>query len=340
MTQQGYRNVSIKYDVQLNISSLSTVFEDKYAYMYNYGKDYGYQIFFDYNLQELNTIQQQIDMLNYDRVEYRLTGQSIDDTTKFKSNNSISVSMGRFNSSIKSVKFSCLNMLGAQQATCKKMLYINMNTYYSSPVYNLDIMFYFQNQLQFLMKANRCLARYTCWNYGVVVLTPSGVQLQLTRNNECDNYHIFYDYSNISTRFIVENENPNQIQIYQRFENIRNATNVNKFFYNCDEVNCSQISTHSTFTFEYDCATFVEKFIFMKVENKRKKSIGKISGISTGCGILIIILTVLYKKTTYSRDVINKYQVVKVQKKPTKDQILLQELTLMIENDKFKQISG
>ncbi|CAL6033170.1 Hypothetical_protein [Hexamita inflata] len=49
MTQQGIRNVSIKYDVRLNISSLSTDFEEKYAYMYNYGKDYGYQIFFENN---------------------------------------------------------------------------------------------------------------------------------------------------------------------------------------------------------------------------------------------------------------------------------------------------
>ncbi|CAL6002815.1 Hypothetical_protein [Hexamita inflata] len=333
MTRQGYRNVSIKYDVQLSISSFSTVFKDAYVYLYNYEKDFGYQIFFDYNLPKLNIIQQQIDMLNYDRVEYRLTGQSVDDTTKFKSNNSISMSMGRFNSSIKSIMFSCLNMLGAQQDTCKKMLYINMNTYYSSPVYYLKIMFYFQNQLQFLMKANHCLARYTCWNYGVVVLTPSGVQLQLTRNNECDNYHQFYDYSNISTRFIVENKYPNQIQIYKRFENIQNATNVNKFFYTCDEVNCSQVSVHSTFTFEYDCATFVEKFIFMKVEDKRKKSKRKVTIVSTGCGILIVILTVLYKKAKYSRGVINKYQVVKVQKKPTKEQILLQELTVIIENN-------
>ncbi|CAL6009301.1 Hypothetical_protein [Hexamita inflata] len=180
---KGKKLVNIKYYVQLTINTETNVFKNQIAYLYNYENDIGYQIMFDYDLEQLNLVMQQIDMVQYNRLEYKLTGAIY---TEFGIQQlSIVQNSPQFNQSIKSIIFSCSNMKGSQQNTCFQLLANDYGAAYSVPIYNLYFSFYLNEKLQYVLKAENCQSRYTCWNNGVAIIKATGLEIELTTNGNC-----------------------------------------------------------------------------------------------------------------------------------------------------------
>ncbi|CAL6076190.1 Hypothetical_protein [Hexamita inflata] len=104
-------------------------------------------------------------------------------------------------------------MKGLQKRTCLDMLYYDYDQYETVSIYNLDIMFYHKGDFVYLIKAYNCHPIYTCWNYGVAVVSDSEVSLHLTRNNYCDNYDQYYSFKYIPVSLTVYDQNFTQKQI-------------------------------------------------------------------------------------------------------------------------------
>ncbi|CAL6033012.1 Conserved_hypothetical protein [Hexamita inflata] len=193
---QGKRLLHLYYPVSINTNSVSNVFKNQQAYLYEYGTDKGYQITFDYDLEAINTEMQTIENILYDKIEYKLTGSLQSNRGLVKQ--FITKSADNFNVSLRIVKFSCNEMRGAQQSVCNQMLYDDIHSENAVPTYNFDVMIFFQNKLIYLLKASNCLSRYTCWRYGVAILKDTELTLEMERNNICDKWDQYYDYSKVT----------------------------------------------------------------------------------------------------------------------------------------------
>ncbi|CAL5985466.1 Conserved_hypothetical protein [Hexamita inflata] len=200
-----HRNyVGIAYPVDIVIKSISDVFRNQEVFLYFDNDDYGFEVLFDYNLDIFGPIGQMIETMLYTHVEYKLTCANLNYDTNILTQQQISQSQLQFNASHRAIKFSCKNIIGAQKSICENMFNVQMNAIYGSEEYNFDIMFYFDTKLVFMMKARKCTVSYSCWNYGIALLTNSGVQIQLSVLKDCYDYEKFYDYSNISTYLIIK----------------------------------------------------------------------------------------------------------------------------------------
>ncbi|CAL6002913.1 Conserved_hypothetical protein [Hexamita inflata] len=338
ITQQNRRLTEFHHKVQINTDSVSDVFMNQFAYLYQNGNDTGYQVIFDYNLKAINKAMQTIETLTYDKMEYKLTGSIM--TSRGVQKLYLTKSVDHFDLNERSIFFSC-QVKGAQSKTCYQMLINDYTAMYSVPTYNLDIMFFFQNKLIYLLKASNCISRYTCWKYGVAVLTQKEVVLQLTKNNVCDGWWQFYDFSNISTRFMVLNSNYQIIQQVNKYLPIMNSTNISIFKFSCEELDCSQLNVNSIFALEYDFNypdVFTEKFIFTKIEDTRAKySISNVVGAVGGSALLSIVLMIVVWKGTKSVEKIREYQGGQIAKKVTEDQKLRNQLLEMLKKQEQKE---
>ncbi|CAL6002843.1 Conserved_hypothetical protein [Hexamita inflata] len=148
---QGDTSVSLLYPLKANINDISNVFLAKYSYMYNYYNDTGYEIIFEYDQPKLEAATQFINQLNYDLIVYKLAG-SIRTNGGVRSL-ALTKTGTEFFKNQRSIVFSCGEMKGEQQKTCLQMLYNDYNEYSAISTYNLDIMFYNQGNLVYLIKA-------------------------------------------------------------------------------------------------------------------------------------------------------------------------------------------
>ncbi|CAL6023235.1 Hypothetical_protein [Hexamita inflata] len=278
-------------------------------------------------------------MLVYDHVEYKLSSQNTNDLTKHIQNRSISLTKPKFFEETKNIKFSCTNMIGGQNKTCFEIYDINMNVMYSTQLYFLDILFHYQNRIVFSMKCEIQTESiyYTCWNYGVAVVTDSGVQIKLTNTNKCDGYEKFYNYSNVSTILQYNNKQYYQQDSFQRWVQIPQASKFNQFNYSCSELNCSAINVNSTFIFQYHVYEFDEMYAIDKVLDLRVKYDGlHLSVILLVHFITVAVLLAFCERVRYSQHVIMDYQKVKPKKKPTIDDLLQIQLKQKILCKKYQ----
>ncbi|CAL6026085.1 Hypothetical_protein [Hexamita inflata] len=222
-------------------------------------------------------------------------------------------------------------MNGAQQKICYKMLHNDYTAYYAPSVYNLDIIFYKQGQLVYLVKAYHCEPVYSCWNSGLVVVMQNSISLQLQRNYYCDNYYQFYDYSNVTLVLEIYNENYELQQKYQKYVQPINSSNINIFNYSCQEINCSQINSSSIIDFYLYDSFYWEKIELTKIYFYNKHSIKQVSVIS-GSILIFILLVLEYFQFKKSKLVIQEYQGHQTVKKLSKQQCLMQQLVNMVQN--------
>ncbi|CAL5991042.1 Conserved_hypothetical protein [Hexamita inflata] len=318
----------LSYTVDINVTSFSNVFQYKYVYLFNYQNDIGFEVYLKFDLEKFDTVRQQIDALNYDRIEYRLTCQKTN-KKNFIQSRSIIQTFNKFNESISMIKFSCSNMLGIQKQTCLEMYESNMNEIYSTEVYNLDIMFYFQDKLIFLMKATKCQIRYTCWNHGVAVITKKALNIQLTSNQYCDKYNNYYDYSSIETKLTLVKSSKSFIQYKNNIQNV-NASQFSNFNYSCLQIDCSQIKLNTSIMFQYFVDSFIEMYVLDKIIDQTKYSKAQQIGLIMGSALIMLILVLLFYKIYNSIILINDMQIVKPQKKPNQQEILINQLKLKI----------
>ncbi|CAL6057202.1 Hypothetical_protein [Hexamita inflata] len=167
---------------------------------------------FDYDLEQLNLVMQQIDMIQYNRLEYKLTGAIL--TEYGMQQLSIVQNTPQFNQSVKSIVFSCSNMQGAQQDTCFQLLANDYGAAYSVPTYNLYFSFYQNDQLQQVLKAENCQARYTCARTYNMTIEVNLLQILLA----------YYIMKILLQQFFTPN-----LQRFQKLENIFDLVQVNKF---------------------------------------------------------------------------------------------------------------
>ncbi|CAL6069231.1 Hypothetical_protein [Hexamita inflata] len=243
----GKRTTSLQYAVQINTDEITDVFKNQQAYLYQYGEDLGYQIMFEYDFEALNTVLQTIDMLTYDYVEQKLTGSIL--TYNGFSNLFITKTVKRFIQSDTSIQFSC-NGLQGQQNTCFQMLQNDYTAAYEVPVYNLYLQFYRNEKLIYVLKAANCVSRYTCWKHGVAILRQSGLYLELTRNNVCDSYDQYDDYTNVSVQLKISFNN--DIHSYPTHLQLNNSKNINQFNWSYQQLN---LTLNSTFNFQFQFQT-------------------------------------------------------------------------------------
>ncbi|CAL6031795.1 Hypothetical_protein [Hexamita inflata] len=276
---------------------------------------------------------QTIENILYDKIEYKLTGSLQSNRGLVKQ--FITKSSDNFDVSLRMVKFSCAQMRGAQQTVCNQMLYDDIHSENAIPTYNFDVMFYFQNKLIYLLKASNCLSRYTCWRYGVAILKDTGLTLEMERNNICDKWDQYYDYSNVTSRLTVQNSKYQTIQYIEKYFQIGHSINQNNFSWTCTEINCSLFKRNLTYSFEYDFVPFTAKFIFSEDSDQRKLfTTSKYYKIGKYCGLVLlaIVLIVVALKFVKANQVIRQYRGYAKIKKPTQDQILLKQLVQSIQN--------
>ncbi|CAL6082224.1 Conserved_hypothetical protein [Hexamita inflata] len=310
---QGSKQIILPYPINTNIDNISNVFTSKQLYLYNYGNDIGYELILEYNLDKLNQTMKTINSLQYDQIQYRLTG-SIQSSSGVQ-NLYITKTETHFNETLRSIKFSCTHMKGLQKRTCLDMLYYDYDQYETVSIYNLDIMFYHKGDFVYLIKAYNCHPIYTCWNYGVAVLSDSEVSLHLTRNNYCDDYDQYYSFKYIPVSLTVYDQNFTQKQIIYDNLNISNSTNISVFSFSCQKLNCSQLD-YSVFKFEMNISYFIEQFFVFKVERSSAK---KMIGFWTGIGTIIFVVIIFAFKCVKTVRTINQYK-------------------LMVENKRLKQM--
>ncbi|CAL6074384.1 Conserved_hypothetical protein [Hexamita inflata] len=319
--QQGNRNFSVIYDVNVNTDYLSDIFTTKEVYLYNYEDDFGYQIYFDFKQQGQIQFLEYLDNLNYDLVEYRLT------LAILKTNLVLTQTADKFDDTLRSIQFSCKQGAPKQQNTCNSMLDIDYGALLVVPRYNLDIRFYFNRQLVYLQQISKLQSIYTCWNSGVALLNKSGVNIVLTRTGKCDNDMYYYDYSNIQMWLVVRNATSNHIVFNAtRFVNIGNSTHLNDFFWNCSEINCSLLNINQTFTFRIQEYIFFDEFVVEKVMDLRgPNKIYDTLYIMIGI-VFICVLPAFWLKRKYSAQMVIKYRGMPKHKKDDVDTILRKQL--------------
>ncbi|CAL6052257.1 Conserved_hypothetical protein [Hexamita inflata] len=336
----NFRKTFMYFNVDINATDTKYVFKDQYIHLYqNNINEIGFNVHFNYNLEEFDKVRQQIDMLVYDHVEYKLSSQNTNDLTKHIQNRSISLTKSKYFEETKNIKFSCTNMIGGQNKTCFEIYDINMNVMYSTQLYFLDIQFHYQNRIVFQMKCEIPTESiyYTCWNYGVAVVTDSGVQIKLTNTNKCDGYEKFYNYSNVSTILQYNNKQYYQQDSFQRWVQIPQASKFNQFNYSCSELNCSAINVNSTFIFQYHVYEFDEMYAIDKVLDLRVKYDGlHLSVILLVHLIIVAVLLAFCERVRYSQHVIMDYQKVKPKKKPTIDDLLQIQLKQKLQCKKYQ----
>ncbi|CAL6074255.1 Conserved_hypothetical protein [Hexamita inflata] len=320
---KGRKLVNIKYQVNISTNTETNVFKNQIAYLYNYDNDIGYQIMFDYDLEQLNLVMQQIDMIQYNRLEYKLTGAIL--TEYGMQQLSIVQNTPQFNQSVKSIVFSCSNMQGAQQDTCFQLLANDYGAAYSVPTYNLYFSFYQNDQLQQVLKAENCQARYTCWNHGVAIIKATGLEVELTTNGYCVQAEL-YNYDSIQTRMYVQN-NQKTIQQVDKVFHVKTLANISKFRYTCAEINCIQISAQNQYIFEYDMYLFTQRFVITEVKDKRNypKYIKLVVGCA-GSALIVFLFCVVYIQLRRSMQIINEYKGKQIVRKPSETEILIQQL--------------
>ncbi|CAL6001685.1 Conserved_hypothetical protein [Hexamita inflata] len=317
---QGDTSMSLLYPLKTNINDISNVFLTKYSYMYNYYNDTGYEIIFEYDQPKLEAATQFINSLNYDLIVYKLAGSIR--TNGGVQSLSLTKTGTEFVKNQRSIVFSCSEMKGEQQKTCLQMLYNDYNEYSAISTYNLDIMFYNQGNLVYLIKAYKCRPIYTCWKYGVVILTQQQLQIQLTRNGYCDNYHDYYDYSNISIQINVYNENYELQQQFQNYYPIVNATNISCFNYSLNQIDISKINKNTKLRLEMNVSTFSEQFYINKVIDLRQTNRITKGLHIFGSILMTIFAIILLLKAHASKQQILIYQHSYNQRKYQQSQII------------------
>ncbi|CAL6048833.1 Hypothetical_protein [Hexamita inflata] len=274
---------------------------------------------------------QTIENINYDKIEYKLTGSLLSYHGLVKQY--ITQSTDKFDVSERMIKFSCGNMKGAQQAVCYQMLYDDLHSDNAVPTYNFDIMFLFQNKLIYLLKASNCLSRYTCWRNGIAVLRNTGLTLELERTYDCDIWDVFYDYSNVTSRLTVQNDRFQTVQYVEKHFQIVHSKNQNNFSWSCAELNCKSYQMNLTYSFEYDFGPFTAKFVVSKVEDKREQfTQSQMWGLISGFVLCVLIFVVLWFKQNVTHQVIRKYRGYAKVQKQSQNQILLKQLVQSIQN--------
>ncbi|CAL5994244.1 Hypothetical_protein [Hexamita inflata] len=197
-------------------------------------------------------------------------------------------------------------MKGLQKRTCLDMLYHDYNSYEHVPIYNLDIMFYLKGDFVYLIKAYNCPAHYTCWNYGVAVLSSSNLYLYLTRNKQCDDYDQYYSFNNIFVQLTVYDKHFTVQQTVQDTLNLVTSKNISIFTFSCQKLNCLQLK-ESIFKFEMHDSYFVEQFYIFNLEQTN----GSYKyGFWTGIGVLLIVIIVFVLKCVQTIRNINLLQIV------------------------------
>ncbi|CAL6080502.1 Conserved_hypothetical protein [Hexamita inflata] len=254
-SQQGPVQVQLKYEIFVDLSILSYMFTRGEAFMYQRGEEKGYQILFDYDQAYHQQLLVDLQSLDYDYVSFRLTGKIL------QSQAYLIQGFSKFDPTLREISFSCKNGSQIDQERCEKMITDDMFAFYVAPSYNLDIIFYKHNQIVRIMKAANLAPRYTCWRYGVAMVSNNGLDLELTRSGSCDGDTEIYPESYINTTFWLEIQQ-NSIETFstQRFEQLLNATNINKFNWNCQEIDCTLLyQDNLTILLKYDEGGFIEQ---------------------------------------------------------------------------------
>ncbi|CAL6061932.1 Conserved_hypothetical protein [Hexamita inflata] len=324
-SMQGKRLVPFVYDVIVNTDYLSDMFSSKQAYLYNQELDYGYLLLFQYKQQALVNLMQQIDNLQYDYVEYRLT------LAMLKVESFISQTSDRFNESLREIRFSCLEGTSIHQKTCTDMRNTDLNALFTDPSYNLDIMFIKQGKMVYLIKVSNMLSRYTCWNNGLAIINNSGLTLQLASTGRCNRNMRVFDYSNIIMWLTIRDELGHVVIYNQRYKNV---TQLRNFHWGCSEINCSALSTNQSFMFAYTEYMYIKQIIVTKVQDIRGKTeLKTVFKVISGF-VLVIVFGVAVYKQKMSVQVVNSYRGGPRRKRPGLDDQLQSQL-LQIVNKKF-----
>ncbi|CAL6029206.1 Conserved_hypothetical protein [Hexamita inflata] len=321
---QGVRSSQVSFPTIVNIDDVSNVFSKQEAYLYTTDNDTGYNVLVQYDLKKLNKASQVIDNLKYDRVEIKLSVAQFSLYSMVRSSQlHMNFTLDRFNSSQTSYLFSCNgNMKGEQQKTCYQMLYNDYNTQNTLPSYNLDIIFYQNGQLVYLLKAPACMPIYSCWTHGVAIISNSGIELQLTRNYYCDFYQDYYSLYNVTATLLV---NDNQ---FVKSVDLIVGSNVNKFKFTCTEINCQALNSSSRIQLDLFIVYFVERIVIQRVfDSRRQNQLFLLANIS----IVLIFFTVFGFKMKRSFQLIEEYRGEKRKTKLSNEQIALKELVKMVQ---------
>ncbi|CAL6075881.1 Hypothetical_protein [Hexamita inflata] len=295
--------------------------------MFTTSNDTGYEIIFQYDQAKLNKALQVMESVQYDAIEYRLTGSIASDHGILKLY--INKFDHRFNPHQRSIKFPCGQILGKQQKTCYEMINTDYFTY-SISTYNLDIIFYSQRKLVYLIKANKCKSTYTCWESGVAIIRQNIVTIQLLRNHYCDGYNQYYDFTNVTTTLKIYNENYEFQYMVTQHLPIINSTNINQFNFTCEKIQCSKLTQTSIFVLDLHLSYFQEEIEINKVQFIPYYSTAQIATLITGSILLLIIIYVYKKYYIKTKIKIREYSGLYEAKKLTEIERLILQLHLKI----------
>ncbi|CAL5970706.1 Conserved_hypothetical protein [Hexamita inflata] len=293
-SQQGTVQVQLKYDIYIDLTVLSSMFIRGEAFMYQRDEDTGYQILYDYEPTFYQQLLIDLQTLQYDFVQFRLTGRIL------KSQAQLTQGFSTFDPTMRQITFSCLDGSEPDQKRCQKMIFDDFNAFYVSPSYNLDMIFYLSDKIVLIMKDAMLAPRYTCWRYGVAVVSNTGLDLQLTRNNVCDQNTDIFPESYINTTFWIEIlQNSVKVFSTERFDQLLNATNINKFRWNCSEIDCTLLyQDNITILLKYDEGGFTQQVQITKFEFPTFTIIEKtavITGTILSVIFVLIVIILVFK---------------------------------------------
>ncbi|CAL6113185.1 Conserved_hypothetical protein [Hexamita inflata] len=291
-SMQGKSSVVLKYDTNIILDNISDLFTRKELFMYQNLTESGYQVIIDYDPIQYQSVINIISNIQYDHVTYRLTGAIL------KQQEYLIQGSAEFDSTLRKITFSCSTGSLVDQKRCQKMIDDDFFAYIASPVYNLDIIFMQRDIIVHQMKATSLVPRYSCWKYGVAVVSSQNVRLELDRNHKCDNDSQFYDFSNNSMWFEVEN-NDKLVYSYNYFYPILDPTKINVFSFSCSVINCQLISKQSRITFKFQEGDFIQQIQVNKFDLQTERDFNSkiclISGVVSAIGVFVLTVFKLFK---------------------------------------------
>ncbi|CAL6104405.1 Conserved_hypothetical protein [Hexamita inflata] len=291
-SMQGKSSVVLKYDTNIILDNISDLFTRKELFMYQNLTESGYQVIIDYDPVQYQSVLNVIANIQYDHVTYRLTGAIL------KQQQYLIQGSAEFDSTLRKITFSCSTGSLVDQKRCQKMIDDDFFAYIASPVYNLDIIFMQRDIIVYQMKATNLVPRYSCWKYGVAVVSSQSIRLELDRNHKCDNDSQFYDFNNNSMWFEVEN-NDKLVYSYNYFYPILDPTKINVFSFSCSVINCALISRQSRIVFKFQEGDFIQQIQVNKFDLQTERDFNSkiclISGVVSATGVFVLTVFKLFK---------------------------------------------
>ncbi|CAL5995487.1 Conserved_hypothetical protein [Hexamita inflata] len=277
-SQQGKTKVSLKYNVEVSSDLQQALFTKSEAFMYQNADSIGYKVIVDFEEAELAVLQNKLDSVQFNNVKYRLTGEISRVQTELVQRYS------DFDMDRKIIDFSCSSGSKIDQEKCSNIFWFDFYAYYIIPTYNLDIIFLLNDEVVHQVQAPSLSPFYTCWRYGVVVVSKDKVEFQLERNHKCDGNEGDVDYSQSNVGFYIFDEQNSVVYEAFRTQAIEHAVDLNIFSFSCREVDCAQFAHNkkAIFVVEY-YRVEIDKFV-----NSQDISAGYIIG-----GIVLIIISVV-----------------------------------------------